>query len=551
MNKTLLAASLAFAGMLGFAAPAAAAKLILINVDPAGQGLNDPTITPAIGGNPGKSVGEQRRIVYQFAMDMWGATVQSNVDVKIYASFEPLRCNANSGVLGSAGPNWIDRDFPGAPLKGAWYSSALADSIAGTDLDPDPSDPADIASRFNSSLGGTNPDNSPCLTGSGWYYGLDGHSPPGKIDFLDVVTHEIGHGLGFLGFIDVFSGSLANFDGTPRSDPFTHFAYDNVRHLRFDSKLMDNNARLTAITTPGRTAFSGAHAVSEAAGYLDHRLSFSVTSPSSIAGNYLFGLASFGPLPTSANFSGTLQTAPSNGCAAFTAGLFTGKIALIDRGTCAFTVKTKNAQNAGATAVVIADNAAGSPPPGLGGSDPSITIPAIRVTQADGATFKANMPVTVTFSQDPVLLQGADNSGRPLLYTPSTLQPGSTYSHYDTSLSPNALMEPNINGDLDASHSVDLTRAAYRDMGWQIVPGTAHIRACDTTIPLSLDGGVLPGANVQAADDVCVHHVSPARSSTAYKACMTAFADRLVSDNLITSSQNTALRNCIAPGSAP
>ena len=40
-----------------------------------------------------------------------------------------------------------------------------------------------------------------------------------------------------------------------------------------------------------------------------------------------------------------------------------GKIALIDRGTCTFPEKVKNAQNAGAIGVIIADNAAGSPPP--------------------------------------------------------------------------------------------------------------------------------------------------------------------------------------------
>jgi hypothetical protein len=43
-----------------------------------------------------------------------------------------------------------------------------------------------------------------------------------------------------------------------------------------------------------------------------------------------------------------------------------GKIALIDRGTCSFPQKVKNAQNAGAIGVIIADNVAGSPPDRLG-----------------------------------------------------------------------------------------------------------------------------------------------------------------------------------------
>ncbi|HMB43544.1 MAG TPA: serine protease, partial [Luteimonas sp.] len=155
MNKTLLAASLALAGAICFAAPASAARLVLLNVDADGQGLNDPTPKAPVGANPGTTVGAQRRIAYEFAMGLWGSVLKSNVDVKIYASFQPLSCTASAGVLGSAGPNWIDRDFPGAPLPNTWYHSALADSIAGVDLDPVVDDPADIASRFNSNLGTT------------------------------------------------------------------------------------------------------------------------------------------------------------------------------------------------------------------------------------------------------------------------------------------------------------------------------------------------------------------------------------------------------------
>ncbi len=42
-----------------------------------------------------------------------------------------------------------------------------------------------------------------------------------------------------------------------------------------------------------------------------------------------------------------------------------GKVVLVDRGACAFTVKALNIQNAGDEAMIVADNAAGSPPPGL------------------------------------------------------------------------------------------------------------------------------------------------------------------------------------------
>src|SRR6266540_3733786 len=55
--------------------------------------------------------------------------------------------------------------------------------------------------------------------------------------------------------------------------------------------------------------------------------------------------------------TGTLNTA----CSALAAGSLTGKIALISRGTCTFSTKIRNAQNAGAVAVLVVNNVAGDP----------------------------------------------------------------------------------------------------------------------------------------------------------------------------------------------
>ncbi len=88
------------------------------------------------------------------------------------------------------------------------------------------------------------------------------------------------------------------------------------------------------------------------------------------------------------------------GCAAFTPGTFTGKVALISRGTCAFVVKVKNAQDAGAIGVIVFNNLAGEPFV-MGGSDPTITIPAVMTTQAAGnalVTALGSETVNVTLS---------------------------------------------------------------------------------------------------------------------------------------------------------
>lgn len=75
-----------------------------------------------------------------------------------------------------------------------------------------------------------------------------------------------------------------------------------------------------------------------------------------------------------------------------------GKVALIDRGfggavctaTVPFTVKVKNAQNAGAIAVIMVNNVPGAPIV-MGGTDNTITIPAVMISQSDGAIFASTL----------------------------------------------------------------------------------------------------------------------------------------------------------------
>src|SRR5262249_42286586 len=122
-----------------------------------------------------------------------------------------------------------------------------------------------------------------------------------------------------------------------------------------------------------------------------------VNSPASIAGNYFVGPASFGPVFSSPGVTGTLKLVndgigvTTDACQALPAGSLTGFVGLADRGTCTFVVKVKNMQNAGATAALVADNVAGTPPAGLGGADPTITIPSGRITLAGGNPIKAQL----------------------------------------------------------------------------------------------------------------------------------------------------------------
>ena len=75
-----------------------------------------------------------------------------------------------------------------------------------------------------------------------------------------------------------------------------------------------------------------------------------------------------------------------------------GRIALVDRGACGFAIKVKNAQNAGAIGVVVANNVAGAPPGGMAGVDPTITIPSVLITQADANAIKAQLANSASVS---------------------------------------------------------------------------------------------------------------------------------------------------------
>ena len=80
-----------------------------------------------------------------------------------------------------------------------------------------------------------------------------------------------------------------------------------------------------------------------------------------------------------------------------------GKIALLDRGTCSFKSKVQRAESAGAIAVILANNVPNEPPPPMGGNGPgAVSIPVLSVTLTDGNALKAALmsgPVTATLSR--------------------------------------------------------------------------------------------------------------------------------------------------------
>jgi PA domain len=460
------------------AGPASAANIVIVNSDPSGTGLNDPTPVTPVGGNAGTTLGQQRFNVFEQAASIWGGMLTSNVTIRVSASFSPLTCSMTTAVLGSTYANDTYSDFSGAPLAGTWYVTALANKLAGTNFDVT-NTKVDMTVNFSSSLG-----QAGCLAGTTFYLGFDNNHGT-NINFLTVVLHEFAHGLGF---VSVASQSGAFQGGMPAI--FDRFIYDDTQGQTWD-KLTNGQRQASAINT-GNLTWSGTAANAFASTYLGKRQRLLVTAPPAAAGTYTVGNADFGQTLSSPGVTAEIVAAadapdaagPSttDGCSAFTnASQVAGKIALIDRGTCFFTVKVKNAQAAGAIGAVIADNKVEGLF-GMTGTDPTITIPSVLISMADGATLRANAPATGNLGTDSTLLAGADAAGRLLLYAPNPYEGGSSVSHFDTSAFPHLLMEPNISSDLPIG--VDATLPLLNDIGWfagssgptttYLLPSSAH-----------------------------------------------------------------------------
>jgi hypothetical protein len=460
------------------------ARVILLNADAPGIGLNDPTPVAPIGGNPGTTLGQQRQIALAHAASIWARNLRSFVPIEMAVAFQPRTCTATAAVLASAGPTVWGTDFgKWTTHPNTWYPIALANKLGREDLVPagTPGLPFyDLQAIFNVNLG-----NPGCLTGVPFYYGLDGNEGPNRIDLVATALHEFGHGLGVTQTISI-SPTLPSGQPNPTFGALWNGIPDVYNRNLFDNTIgkswpeMTTPERQASIPNGRNVVWTGARVTAAVPSRLALGLPLlGISAPASIAGPYDVGPAAFGGALTATGVSGDIALAidaanaagPSttDACSPITnVGAIAGRIALVDRGTCGFIVKVKNLQDAGAIAVLVADNAPDSPPAPLGGADPSITIPAARILRDTGNAIKARLAaletVTGTLGLDMTRRAGADANGRAQVNATNPIVPGSSIAHWDPIASPNLLMEPAINADLN--HSLDLTLPLLHDIGW-------------------------------------------------------------------------------------
>lgn len=458
------------AGVFLAAMPAGAARFVIENRDAGtGKGFDDPTPATPVGGNTGTTLGEQRLNVFRYSAEIWGRAIDSPVEIVVSASFSPITdepCTATVGILGAAGPALALGNFDGAPRTNVLYPVALANKFAGVDLRPAD---ADINARFNSLV-----DNQTCLGTRDWYYGLDTNHGE-DIDLAVVLLHEFGHGLGVSGSMNLTTGRLfTTTANVPIPNIFELNTLDLTTGLRWD--LMTDVQRKAAVINNGNAVWIGEASRTAAPQFLGSNSVLAIT-PAGAAVRFVdVNTATFGPRPSASPAAGKIVAAtdasnpdgptPTDGCSPFSnAAEVAGQIALVDRGTCFFVDKARNAQNAGAIAVVVANQEPCGLPP-MGGDDANIRIPAVGISRADGEAIRALLAAGVdgNLRVDPASRAGASNGGFVRLYAPCELEQGSSVFHWDVTATPNVLMEPAINGDL--RHVLDLTLYQMLDIGW-------------------------------------------------------------------------------------
>jgi hypothetical protein len=551
--------------VLAVNAPAfGAANIVIVNTDGPNEGFNDPTPAAPVGGNPGTTIGQQRLVAFQYAASIWGSILNSAVPIYVQAAFNPLACTATGATLGSAGAIQIFANFPGREYDNTWYHVALANKLAGADLAPGANGTSadDIVATFNANLG-----NPGCLTGVGFYYGLDANHGT-QIDLVTVLLHEFGHGLGFSNFVTEQTGSQP----LGLTDIFSTYTLDTTTGLHW-SQMTSNAQRQASAINSSRVAWDGINVTAAAPSVLQPGVPLVTINTPAGLGPFAVGAAAFGPPIAAPGVTGNvvraLDPADAAGpttfdaCSPITnAAAVAGNIAVVDRGTCGFVVKVKNAQNAGAIAVIVADNAAGAPPAGMSGIDPTITIPSARITLPDGNALKAALAagtVNATLGVNLAILAGADPQGRVLLNAPNPVQPGSSISHWDPVAFPNLLMEPAINADL--THGVDLARQEMIDIGW-FSDGDGVPDGRDECIGSSTDATVTVGncnsgvtnttfANGCRITDQINDCAVAATNHGSFVSCVARLTNSLKKAGVITDAGKGAIQSCAGGASIP
>ncbi len=208
--------------------------------------------------------------------------------------------------------------------------------------------------------------------------------------------------------VDVVNMSLGSLYGIAFDDDLSQ-AVDQASRLGVLSVTAAGNGGNKQYILDSPSAAKTAFSVAQTAVPSAIQALMRVVSPAGIAGLYLAVVQPWSA-PLTTKLQGPVQYGDGaggnvDGCAPFAAGTLTGKIVLVDRGTCDFSLKISNIAAGGGLVGIIGMVTPGDPFEGGLGDCPSdlcATIPGFMISQADSDTLKSQLAAGVTVSFDPV-----------------------------------------------------------------------------------------------------------------------------------------------------
>lgn len=460
--------------LVAFGAPHAfAASVVIVNLDPPGVGLNDNTPATPAGGNSGVTLGQQRMKLVQHAASIWGARLVSAVPIRFSVQFSgTFSCAQNPGdfvYLAFGGPSAYYAGNPPLPPNPIIYPAALRNALVGTTADPStPEAFVRISPLMDSQPG--------CITGTtGFWYGINPDirpTDPTKYALLPLVLHEMAHGLGF-----VQNHNLQNGSGfPPYYYTFDLKVFDNTLQ-KFWHQMTDNEILQSADNDPN-VIWKGPAVDAAKSTYLRKPLRMRIggtVQSGEVAQAFYGDLFSSTGLSSMATVVSDGSATPSEGCGTLVnAAQVQGRIAVVNRGTCGFGLKTRNAEQAGAIAVLILNNRAETPAdpmPVAGGFDFTIRIPTATVAYLTGQNLLSQLAgspnTTVTIESIPGSSLIGIQTGFMRMHAPIPISQGSSISHFTSDTGGPLLMQAEISPVL--FDRLDMTPELLRDIGWTIL----------------------------------------------------------------------------------
>lgn len=182
---------------------------------------------------------------FNYAASKWTYYLSSGVPIKVRAVWftfptGPLAITFSNGR----------KDFVGAPFDSTWYPTSLANSITGTELNVGE---VDMDIFVNGAFS--------------WYYGTDGLTPAGQYDFVSVIMHELGHGLGFTSLTkkDSTTGSIGFLQMSDFAPATTSFPWPDLDSLPgIYDRYLENNSGTDLISYPNPSSTLGSQLTSGA-----------------------------------------------------------------------------------------------------------------------------------------------------------------------------------------------------------------------------------------------------------------------------------------------